>query len=183
MKKLMILALALLWAAAPAILMADEAKADSDGSSSSAQSAKPALVAPELPKTDELKGTPDTGGVSKAEVEDPDGEPEVKKESVKVVQQKPGHFRWGNFLLGAFGGAVLVGGLGIAVQAADNSSGTGLDGAKVGILAGSGALGGGLLSVLLGATTPLPATPPDMSTSLPGHTLAGAKQLVFTIQF
>jgi hypothetical protein len=138
--------------------------------------------APELPKTEELKGAPEISGDAKAEVEAPSGEPEIKKESVKVVQEKPGRFRWSNFFLGALGGAVLSAGLGIPLGAARSDSG-GLDSAKIGLLAGAGAVGGGLLSVLLGATSPLPATPPDMSGLGQGTQTGSVKQLVFTVQF
>jgi hypothetical protein len=125
------------------------------------------LKAPDLPKAEDVKDVPDSGDAAsqdgKADVAVPDGEPEVKAESVKVTQAKPGHFRWGNFFLGALGGAVIIGTGAIISGATNNAAGGQLDGAKVAIWTGSGALGGGILSMLLGATSPLPATPPDMS--------------------
>ena len=139
MKKFLLLALAALLALAPCRLRAD-------------------MAAPELPKTEELKGAPETAPGAKADVSVPENEPEVKKEAVTAVTAKPGHFRWGNLFLGALGGAAL--GF-LALEGADQ--GGGLDASKTTAFVGGGALAGGLLSVLLGATSPLPATPPDMS--------------------
>lgn len=139
--------------------------------------------APELPKTEMQKGTPENTGEAKSEVEVPSGEPDIKKENVKVVQEKPRRFLWTNFLLGALGGAILTAGLGIPLGAARNSDGGGLDGSKIAILAGGGAVAGGLLSLFLGANSPPAATPPDMSFAPSTGGPVSAKQLVFTVQF
>jgi hypothetical protein len=152
----------------------------------------PALLRPDdppsLPKAEDIKDVPDASADSasaKADVEVPSDEPVAKKESVDVVHEKPSRFSWGNFLIGAFGGAVLAGGVGILVGAADTSSGSGsVDSSKIAILCGGGAVAGGLLSLLLGATAPPAATPPDMKSGLPqGPSLGAAPQLVFRLQF
>lgn len=182
MKKLSAALFATLFFAAPMAALADVS------ATARAESASPAVEekAPELPKTEAPReNEADEAGAKegqKAEVTVPEGEPEVKKESVAVVQKKYGHFRWGNFFLGALGGAALTAGVGIPSGAA-NGNGSSLDGAKIGILAGAGAVGGGLLSVLLGATSPLPVTPPDMSWRPERPYAESAKQIVFSMQF
>ena len=175
MKKTAAILMALALFAAPLTLAAEEAKSQSEAADE---------AAPALPKTEDLKeAAPEAAEGAKAEVEVPEGEPEVKKENVGVVQKKYGHFRWGNFLLGALGGAALVTGIGIPSGAANGAPGAGLDGSKIALLAGCGAVGGGLLSVLLGATSPLPITPPDMSQAPLRPYAASPKQLVFSMQF
>jgi hypothetical protein len=142
---------------------------------------------PALPKAEDINATPDTSVDSNSDtntaVDTPQGEPDVKKESVTVVNEKPARFQWGNFILGALGGAVLVAGVGIGIGAASNNTGS-FDSSKIGILAAGGAVVGGLLSFLLGATTPPAATPPDMKTELPTQpSLGSADMLVFKVQF
>jgi hypothetical protein len=178
MTKIACVALALAMAWAPLQLRAGDEKKDDAAS----------MKAPELPKTDDIKDSPSPGvgessdggaDADKADVAVPDGEPVVKAEPGKVTQAKPGHFRWGNFFLGALGGAVIIGTGAIISGATNNASGGQLDGTKVAIWTGSGALGGGLLSMLLGATSPLPVTPPDMSL-LP---LPLGREVAFSVHF
>ena len=178
MNKFVYLALAMALAMAPLQLRASDDKKDDT----------PAMKAPDLPKTDDMKDSPapgvgesslDKAAADKTDVDVPDGEAVPKSESVKVTLAKPGHFRWGNFFLGALGGAVIIGTGAIISGATNNAAGGQLDGSKVAIWTGSGALGGGLLSMLLGATSPLPATPPDMSL-LP---LPLGREIAFSVHF
>ncbi len=119
--------------------------------------------APELPATFDSTTAPDavSGNV---EVATPAETPEPKDDA-SVIHKKPSRARWGNFTLGALGGAIFGGG-GSALYFAMDSKGhydqqRALDMALLG--AGMGAVLGGVLAFLLGFTDPVPLSPPDMS--------------------
>ena len=124
----------------------------------------------------EVKDAPPETGVAggSAEVETPSEAPAVKR-SIKITPEKPSTFRWGNFFLGALGGGILAGGAGFFFFTQSDKDGS-IDYDKVRtivpIAVGGGAALGGLLSVLLGLTTPQDAPPPEMNSSLGGPSLA-----------
>lgn len=126
--------------------------------------------APDLPVAAEaMKDVPE-GVTGEAKVDVPAEDP-AKRDAVKITHEKPARFRFGNLLLGALGGAILSGGVAFLGFARNDKDGS-IDYSKVQTLvplaAGAGAVVGGLVGFLLGATTPTGPTPPTMESSLGG---------------
>ena len=183
MKKTICALLAFWLTAQPLVLAAAEAAKDA-----SKETAKEE-AAPELPVAVDAKDTdtaPAVDAKAKADVETPQGEPEAKTETVKVLTEKPKRFLWGNFFLGAAGGALLGGVVGfLGFTQSEKTGGIDYNKARVVVplATAGGALVGGVLSVLLGATTPPPATPPDMSRAYEPGLQAMGNRLIYSVQF
>lgn len=140
---------------------------------------------PELPDAKEkVEDAPEVQGEAK-ELATPEEEPDPSKESVKATPQKPARFRFKNMIFGGLGGAVFGGGIAILFFSKNDKDGS-LDPEKVrtngAIGAGGGALLGGLLGFLLGATTPTGPLPPEMQTNLEPPLFAGP-HVAFSMQF
>jgi uncharacterized protein YcfJ len=122
-----------------------------------------AADAPALPEATaaDVTITPSTDAVA-APVEVPK---EVLATPGKAKAEEPvSRFRTGNFILGFIGGALLGGAAGVLFFSQDASGG--IDQDKLKVAATAGVLGGGLLggtvAVMLGATTPEEARPPQV---------------------
>ena len=118
---------------------------------------------PELPEGSTEAAPPD-----EVKAEDVKEQATPSKDEVPHIPGKPKadlkeeHFLWGNFFLGAFGGGVLGGALGILFSNGEQEQMK--RGGAIGL--GSGLVVGGLGAFLLGATTPVPPVPPKVESRL-----------------